>query len=76
MGRAIMFGVVVAGAGILATQARVAPPVTRLIPAEAFSFGPGENVVNVILVDVRAWDTVGELSVLLVTATGVASLIS
>ena len=28
-----------------------------------------------ILVDIRAWDTVGELSVLLVTATGVASLI-
>lgn len=75
MGLAIMIGVVVSGAGILATQARVAQPVSRLIPAEAFSFGAGENVVNVILVDVRAWDTVGELSVLLVTATGVASLI-
>ena len=75
MGLAAMLGFVVAGAGILATQARVSEPVSRLIPAEAYSFGAGENVVNVILVDVRAWDTVGELSVLLVTATGVASLI-
>ncbi|MDO5049960.1 MAG: Na+/H+ antiporter subunit A [Actinomycetaceae bacterium] len=75
MGLSAMVGVVVVGAGVLATQARVALPVSRLIPAEAYSFGAGENVVNVILVDVRAWDTVGELSVLLVTATGVASLI-
>src|SRR5690606_17066778 len=33
------------------------------------------NIVNVILVDVRAWDTMGELSVVLVAATGVASLV-
>jgi multicomponent Na+:H+ antiporter subunit A len=31
--------------------------------------------VNVTLVDIRAWDTMGEISVLLVAATGVASLI-
>ncbi|ASU77551.1 NADH ubiquinone oxidoreductase subunit NDUFA12 [Actinopolyspora erythraea] len=33
------------------------------------------NVVNAIIVDFRAFDTVGELSVLAVTATGVASLV-
>ena len=32
-------------------------------------------MVNVTLVDIRAWDTMGEISVLVVTATGVASLI-
>ncbi len=31
--------------------------------------------MNVLLVDIRAWDTLGEISVLLVAATGVASLV-
>jgi multicomponent Na+:H+ antiporter subunit A len=38
-------------------------------------FGYGKNIVNVTLVDIRAWDTMGEISVLVVAATGVASLI-
>ena len=38
-------------------------------------FGGGKNIVNVTLVDIRAWDTMGEISVLLVAATGVASLV-
>ena len=33
------------------------------------------NIVNVTLVDIRAWDTFGEISVLALAATGVASLI-
>lgn len=37
--------------------------------------GHGYNVVNVTLVDIRGWDTMGELSVLIAAATGVASLI-
>ena len=32
-------------------------------------------MVNVTLVDIRSWDTMGEISVLVVAATGVASLI-
>ena len=32
-------------------------------------------MVNVTLVDIRAWDTMGEISVLVVAATGVASLV-
>jgi multicomponent Na+:H+ antiporter subunit A len=39
------------------------------------SFGHGLNVVNVALVDLRGWDTLGELSVVVAAATGVASLI-
>lgn len=31
--------------------------------------------MNVALVDTRAWDTFGEISVLVIAATGVASLI-
>ncbi|MFT0761853.1 Na+/H+ antiporter subunit A [Scrofimicrobium sp. R131] len=68
-------GVVVAVGGWVAAASRIHEPVSNLMPEEALGFGNGQNVVNVILVDMRAWDTVGELSVLLVTATGVASLI-
>ena len=44
-------------------------------PEEAYDFGGGKNIVNVILVDIRAWDTLGEISLLVVAATGVASLV-
>ena len=36
--------------------------------------GKGANVVNVILVDFRGWDTMGEITVLLVAAVGAVSL--
>ncbi|MFD2028165.1 Na+/H+ antiporter subunit A [Promicromonospora aerolata] len=54
---------------------RVHQPVSVDFPEEAETFGGGHNIVNVTLVDIRAWDTVGEISVLLVAATGVASLV-
>ena len=72
---AVLMGVGTVMAGIIASSARIHEPISTLMPDEAFSFGNGTNIVNVILVDIRAWDTVGELSVLLVIATGVASLI-
>ncbi len=68
-------GVITTIGGYYALAARTHEPVSALMPLEALKFGHGENIVNVILVDIRAWDTMGELSVLLVTATGVASLI-
>ncbi|MDO5672670.1 MAG: Na+/H+ antiporter subunit A [Actinomycetaceae bacterium] len=70
-----LVGCGVVGIGLAAASTRFADPVSKILPKEALQFGHGMNVVNVTLVDVRAWDTVGELSVLLVTATGVASLI-
>lgn len=68
-------GTITAVGGYYAFSARIHTPVSELMPREALEFGHGRNIVNVILVDIRAWDTMGELSVLLVTATGVASLI-
>ena len=50
-------------------------PTSEGFPGEAYAFGHGKNIVNVTLVDIRAWDTLGEISVLVVAATGVASLI-
>ncbi len=57
-----------------APLARTFDPISTLFPAAALA-GGGRNIVNVALVDLRAWDTVGEISVLLVAATGVASLV-
>lgn len=68
-------GITVAVLGMLATGARIHEPVTVDYPREVYEFGYGRNIVNVTLVDTRAWDTIGEISVLLAAATGVASLI-
>ena len=54
---------------------RTATPVSADLAGPAVEFGGGKNIVNVILVDVRAWDTYGEVTVLIAAATGVASLI-
>ncbi|UNX54675.1 Na+/H+ antiporter subunit A [Georgenia sp. TF02-10] len=72
---AAVVGVTVAALGVLAAGARIHPPVTVDYPAEAYEYGYGKNIVNVTLVDIRAWDTMGEISVVVVAATGVASLI-
>ena len=47
----------------------------RIAARRAYFRGHGANTVNVLLVDIRAWDTLGEVSVLLVAATGVASMV-
>ncbi len=69
------FGVTMIFVAIYAMGARVATPVSLEFPRLAYEGGGGLNVVNVTLVDIRAWDTFGEISVLAVAATGVASLI-
>lgn len=66
----------VAGLGALfAANSRNEASISDRFYELAYSFGFGRNIVNVTLVDIRAWDTVGEISVLLAAATGVASLI-
>jgi multicomponent Na+:H+ antiporter subunit A len=69
------FGVTMVFAAIFAMGARTAIPVSLQFPQLAYEGGGGLNVVNVTLVDIRAWDTFGEISVLALAATGVASLI-
>ena len=61
--------------GAYAINARRAPAVAERFPDLAYTLGNGANAVNVTLVDIRAWDTLGEITVLLVSATGVASLV-
>lgn len=71
----VLTGLVVMLFVAAAPLVRVHLPVSVDFPEEAETFGGGHNVVNVTLVDIRAWDTAGEISVLLVAATGVASLV-
>ncbi|MEO3934731.1 Na+/H+ antiporter subunit A [Micrococcaceae bacterium Sec7.4] len=69
------FGITMVFVAIYALGARVAAPVSLEFPKLAYEGGGGLNIVNVTLVDIRAWDTFGEISVLALAATGVASLI-
>ncbi|WP_024795840.1 Na+/H+ antiporter subunit A [Tomitella biformata] len=71
----VLVGTMIALLGAYAINARTAAPISALLPEAAYDRGGGKNVVNVLLVDIRAWDTLGEVSVLLVAATGVASLV-
>lgn len=71
----LAFGATMVFAAIHAMGARVATPVSLEFPALAYGGGGGLNIVNVTLVDIRVWDTFGEISVLALAATGVASLI-
>ena len=68
-------GLAVTSLTIVAANARRDAPISLAFPKEAYEFGHGQNVVNVTLVDIRAWDTLGEISVVLAAATGIASLI-
>jgi multicomponent Na+:H+ antiporter subunit A len=72
---AVAVGLLMACVGAVALSSRTATPVSVDYPAAAYAFGGGQNIVNVTLVDIRAWDTLGEISVLVVAATGVASLV-
>lgn len=72
---AVAVGTVVSVLGAVAVAARSGEPIWHLIPEAAYTTGGGKNAVNVLLVDIRAWDTMGEVSVLVVAATGVASLV-
>lgn len=72
---AIGVGVTMAFVAVVATQSRIADPISEAFPKLAYEIGHGKNVVNVALVDLRGWDTMGELSVLVLAATGVASLV-
>lgn len=63
------------GLAVFAMAARDTRPIAELLPDAAYYRGHGANTVNVLLVDIRAWDTMGEISVLVVAATGVASMV-
>ncbi|WP_285727506.1 Na+/H+ antiporter subunit A [Psychromicrobium xiongbiense] len=71
----VAFGLTMMAVALVALGSRVDAPISLQFPRLAYEIGGGLNAVNVTLVDLRAWDTFGEISVLAIAATGVASLI-
>jgi multicomponent Na+:H+ antiporter subunit A len=72
---ALGVGVFVGLFALVAASARTAPPVSIEQVERAYPEAGGRNVVNVILTDFRALDTVGEITVLLVAGVGIATLV-
>ena len=68
-------GLFVAGFALIAGRARIsAPSVSEDFIANTEAAG-GHNVVNIVLVDFRGFDTLGEITVLAVAALGFAALV-
>jgi len=75
-------GVIALSAGALmttlvwvATQIQLYPSISTFFTERSVSDAHGRNVVNVILVDFRALDTLGEIAVLVLAGVGVRGLI-
>jgi multicomponent Na+:H+ antiporter subunit A len=67
-------GVFVFFFSLMATGYRVSESVSTEFVARAFEEGGGRNVVNVVVIDIRGFDTLGEITVLTVAAMGVYAL--
>jgi multicomponent Na+:H+ antiporter subunit A len=67
-------GVFVVVMALAMSGARTEPPVSREMSEQALPQGDGKNIVNVILVDIRGMDTMGEITVLVVAAIGITAL--
>jgi multicomponent Na+:H+ antiporter subunit A len=72
---ALSFGAVMTILAIKAVNVNLNPTISRFFVENSYSKAFGENVVNVILVDFRALDTLGEVTVLTIAATGVFLLL-
>jgi multicomponent Na+:H+ antiporter subunit A len=59
---------------VIARGSRTAEPVSTQMIEQSLSEGKGRNVVNVILVDFRGFDTLGEITVLAAAAIGAVAL--
>jgi multicomponent Na+:H+ antiporter subunit A len=68
-------GAFVAAFTLVAGAARSQPSISSAFLDQALPDAGGRNVVNVILVDFRGFDTLGEITVLSVAAFGIFSLV-
>lgn len=72
---AISFGVILSIVALKVLQEPFTTEVSDFYGQYAYTLGKGKNVVNVILVDFRGFDTMFEIVVLSIAALGVYSLI-
>ncbi|MBA2604713.1 MAG: DUF4040 domain-containing protein [Acidobacteria bacterium] len=72
---AISAGTLMAVLVLVATTVQLEPPVSGYFVEQSVPAAHGHNVVNVILVDFRAIDTLGEITVIALAGIGVHALI-
>jgi multicomponent Na+:H+ antiporter subunit A len=72
---ALIVGVLMAMFTVMISGSRSAPTTGNQYTELALPEAGGKNIVNVILVDFRAIDTLGEITVLAVAAVGIANLV-
>ena len=72
---AVAVGVFIGVFGLLAGASRTASPISEGYLDRSISEAHGKNVVNVILVDFRGFDTFGEITVLATATVGVTALV-
>jgi len=70
-----VFGLLVSGLVLVALHYQLAEPISEYFLAQSYELAHGRNIVNVILVDFRALDTLGEIAVLAIAAMGVYSML-
>jgi len=73
----VMVGLAAAGLVLFATGTHFAEGsgIAKYFKDNSYVLAHGHNVVNVILVDFRGFDTLGEISVLTIAATGIYALL-
>jgi multicomponent Na+:H+ antiporter subunit A len=70
-----IFGAIVGALVLLVATSHTDPRLTTFFVENGPTLGHGRNIVNVILVDFRAIDTMGEITVLVTAAIGVYALV-
>jgi multicomponent Na+:H+ antiporter subunit A len=68
-------GAVITGLVIMATQISLYPKISKYFVDHSVRSAHGRNIVNVILVDFRGLDTLGEITVLALAGIGVFALL-
>ncbi len=71
---AVIFGGFMTGLTLKADFLDLSPGISEYFGENSYTVAKGRNIVNVILVDFRAMDTLGEITVLVIAAIGVFSL--
>ncbi|MCX7789880.1 MAG: proton-conducting transporter membrane subunit, partial [Chloroflexaceae bacterium] len=72
---AVIGGLVFAGIAFAASSSTALSPISQAFRAESQTQGFGDNVVNVILVDFRGFDTMGEIVVLFIALLGIYAML-
>lgn len=72
---ALLVGGFITGLVLKAGQLNLNPKISDFYVENALPQAHGSNIVNVILVDFRALDTLGEITVLVIAAIGVVALL-